>query len=68
MMKDNNVTLDNELMEVCRGELKETIDGMGLNDFEKLLMLKNLASEQDNVVSIQMQGAAMYAALNKIGG
>ena len=41
MMKNNNVTLDNELMEVCRGELKETIDGMGLNDFEKLLMLKN---------------------------
>ncbi|WP_241486926.1 hypothetical protein [Vibrio coralliirubri] len=68
MMKNNNVTLDNELMEVCRGELKERIDDMGLTDFKKLLMLKNLASEQENVVSAQMQGAAMYAALNKIGG
>lgn len=66
-MENKNIALDEENMEVCKGALKEMINGMSLSDYERLLVLKNLTSEQENRLAVKAQGAALFAALSSIG-
>lgn len=67
-MENKNIALDEELVELCQATLKDFINGMSLSDYERLLVLKNLTSEQENRLAVKAQGAALFAALSNIGG
>ncbi|EJA7355660.1 TPA: hypothetical protein NKU90_000404 [Vibrio parahaemolyticus] len=66
-MENKNIALDEELVELCQVTLKDFINGMSLSDYERLLVLKNLTSEQENRLAVKAQGAALFAALSNIG-
>lgn len=66
-MTTKNIALDEEVVELHQATLKEFISGMSLSDYELLLVLKNLTSEQENMLAVKAQGAALYAALSSIG-
>lgn len=66
-MTTKNIALDEEVVELHQATLKELIDGMSLSDYERLLILKNLTSEQENLLAVKAQGAALYAALSNMG-
>ena len=66
-MTTKNIALDEDVVELHQATLKEFINGMSLSDYERLLILKNLTSEQENTMAVKAQGAALYAALSNIG-
>ncbi|WP_063344688.1 hypothetical protein [Vibrio jasicida] len=66
-MITKNIALDEEVVELHQATLKEFINGMALSDYERLLILKNLTSEQENMMAVKAQGAALYAALSNMG-
>ena len=66
-MENKNIALDEELVELCQATLKDFINGMSLSDYERLLVLKNLTSEQENRLAVKAQGAELFAALSNIG-
>ncbi len=61
------VELNDEVIELHQNTLREFINGMALSDYERLLILKNLTSEQENKLAVKAQGAALYAALANMG-
>ncbi|MEZ8662343.1 hypothetical protein AB6D63_02795 [Vibrio splendidus] len=66
-MTTKNIALDEEVVELHQATLKEFINDMSLSDYERLLILKNLTSEQENLLAVKAQGAALYAVLSNMG-
>ncbi|MCR9310080.1 hypothetical protein [Vibrio diabolicus] len=66
-MENKKIALDEYVVELHQAKLKEVINGMELSDYERLLILKNLTSEQENRLAVKAQGAALFAALSNIG-
>ncbi|EID0059688.1 hypothetical protein LA284_000089 [Vibrio vulnificus] len=68
---NHDTELDQETIDVVLGALEErleTLAGNGtLNDFEKLLVVKNLMSRVENRIAVKQQAAIMFAALAKMG-
>ncbi|EJN6711915.1 hypothetical protein NQN45_002731 [Vibrio vulnificus] len=68
---NTNTELDQETIDVVLGALEEkleTLAGNGtLNDFEKLLVVKNLMSRVENRIAVKQQAAIMFGVLTKVG-
>ncbi len=71
MNMNTNTELDQETIDVVLGALEEkleTLAGNGtLNDFEKLLVVKNLMSRVENRIAVKQQAAIMFGVLTKVG-
>ncbi|WP_236111242.1 hypothetical protein AABD45_02815 [Vibrio vulnificus] len=70
-MMNHDTELDQETIDVVLGALEEkleTLAGNGtLNDFEKLLVVKNLMSRVENRIAVKQQAAIMFGVLTKVG-
>lgn len=70
-MMNHDTELDQETIDVVLGALEEkleTLAGNGtLNDFEKLLVVKNLMSRVENRIAVKQQAAIMFSVLTKVG-
>ncbi|MBE4578326.1 hypothetical protein BOO30_00155 [Vibrio navarrensis] len=68
---NHDTELDQETIDVVLGALEEkleTLAGNGtLNDFEKLLVVKNLMSRVENRIAVKQQAAIMFSVLAKMG-
>ncbi|HFQ5114117.1 TPA: hypothetical protein ACGU7D_002882 [Vibrio vulnificus] len=68
---NHDTELDQETIDVVLGALEdklETLAGNGtLNDFEKLLVVKNLMSRVENRIAVKQQAAIMFGVLTKVG-
>ncbi|HDY7638921.1 TPA: hypothetical protein RQK07_003317 [Vibrio vulnificus] len=68
---NHDTELDQETIDVVLGALEEkleTLAGNGtLNDFEKLLVVKNLMSRVENRIAVKQQAAIMFSVLTKVG-
>ncbi|MBH9740106.1 MULTISPECIES: hypothetical protein [Vibrio] len=68
---NHDTELDQETIDVVLGALEErleTLAGNGtLNDFEKLLVVKNLMSRVENRIAVKQQAAIMFGVLAKVG-
>lgn len=71
MNMNTNTELDQETIDVVLGALEEkleTLAGNGtLNDFEKLLVVKNLMSRVENRIAVKQQAAIVFGVLTKVG-
>lgn len=68
---NHDTELDQETIDVVLGALEEkleTLAGNGtLNDFEKLLVVKNLMSRVENRIAVKQQAVIMFGVLTKVG-
>lgn len=68
---NHDTELDQETIDVVLGSLEErleTLAGNGtLNDFEKLLVVKNLMSRIENRIAVKQQAAIMFGVLANVG-
>ncbi|MGL1097569.1 hypothetical protein ACSTD2_18895 [Vibrio vulnificus] len=68
---NHDTELDQQTIDVVLGALEEkleTLAGNGaLNDFEKLLVVKNLMSRVENRIGVKQQAAIMFSVLAKMG-
>lgn len=67
-MNMSNPGIDSELVKVITGIMEEKVDELSkdANNYEMLLVMKNLTSQLENKIAVEMQGAASYAVLHKI--
>lgn len=67
-MNMSNPGIDSELVKVITGIMEEKVEELSkdANNYEMLLVMKNLTSQLENKIAVEMQGASSYAVLHKI--